>query len=1254
MKNFLISILLLCSCSTFSQSNFYEKAWAALDGNKRTEAELILKQAMKDPASSRDAFITDLYLKSYNGKENEATDFISSFYDKVPNPYPYVYALWFNKAVLGGYGKKTSGNQLKFMDQLIQDQKAPGTLVAAANYQKEMHLLFSADFDKTSPYSNAIGSIRNWQFTGPFENLSESGFYKSYGPLEHPEPGAVFKSLTNADVKWFTPANEINDGWIAVNNQFNKSSAVVYAQNFVTSPSNQTVYCNIGFAGAIKVWINDELIISEAKELVTEMDNYSVKYDLKKGINRVLVQLSYTDISYPCFTLRFTDEKYKAIPNITGSAVYSAYNKNLNSNIKYELIPHFAEKYFKDKIVEQPGNMVNYLLLADVYMRSKKLLEARDIMSVAIKQAPENSLLRMKLLEILQKENNRTLLLEEIEKIKQADPESLLVFDLNIKEYYNNEKYEDCANELARRIKLHGEDEFTSGYQILLLIHDNKYEELVKVSEKMYEKYPGNLKLVTLMYNIKKEVYKDKKAGLKIYENYMKNNYDYTTYISYADLLIEQGDIKKGLEIKERLTKIYPYDPNGLYNLSKYYYSAKQYDKAEVYLAKSLALAPYNEKYWEQSGDIKTERNQIADALNAYNQSLKFDPNQYSIISKIRKLNNKPEIQKLFPEIDITKVIKEDNPAEAKNKDYGYYYILDQKDVVIHHDGANEEFITIILKITNDKGVEKYKESSIGYDNSQTLLIEKAEIIKKSQAKIEGERNGNQIVFTNLEAGDVIVFKYRLQNYVYGRFAKEFWDKYYFGGQIYSAITKYNLLAPANQKINYVFTNSSLQPVVKDIEDFKQYSWIFEKPEPIKSEPLMPLLVDAGNILHISTIASWKEISDWYSDVSNNKSEEDFEILALYKKLFPKENQTMTQFQKAKIIYEYIESNIKYSSVSFRQSAYVPQRPSATLTTRLGDCKDLSSLFVTLARMAGINAQMVLVDTRDYGQKDMLLPSIEFNHCIAKAVLDNKSYFIELTDNYLPFTSLPNDLNGAIALEIPSRPGNEKVALVHLKAGNRTKDIIRRIIDIKPSSEGDLNVAVTTIKSGAFSSRVRQTFLHLDNEKQMKEIEKSVAGSYKNNVKLERVSFNDLDKLHDSVKYSYSYKVKNEIAEIGSLNTFRVSYPDVVASLDNFSADKRDYPIEYWSYEDADAYETTVNVTAPVGKKFVELPKEELLSFKDMKFSIQYTLKSPDKLVITRKFSNGRQQQIAPEDYAAFKVFFEKIVKAEQKFIAYK
>ena len=1156
MNRYLLIILLIISNGTFAQSN-YEKAWQALNKNKWSEAAQLLRQAMQEPSSFKDAYISNLYLQFYNGKDEQVKDFTTAFYPKVDNPYPYIYSLWFKAPVAGGYGKKQAEHQMGMLTQLIRDEKSPGTLQAAANYQVGMHYLFSNDFDRAAQYSASIGNIRKWQYTGPFENLSQSGFYKNYGPLENAGPDAVFKSLTNADVKWFTPTEENKDGWNPVSFQFNKRTAVVYAQNFVNSATDQVVYCCVGVSGSIKVWVNDELILAESVERTTELDTYIAKCELKKGNNRVLVQLGYTDNSYPNFAVRFLDNQFKIAPGITGSPTYAAYPKKTGSSPKQSDLP-FAEKYFKDKIAASPDNLVNYLLLADVYLRNRKVIEARNLVTDALKKAPDNCLFRMKMAEVLIKEENRTLLLEEVERIKQLDPQSLLVMDLNIKEHFSAQKYEDAAKELETRIKEYGEDETMAYYKLLLLIQEKKYEELVKEVEKMYEKYPNNEQVLNMVYAIKKDVYKDNKGAMKVYENYLKKNYDYSILEKYAEILSEQGEDKKVLEIKRKLTENFPHSPEEFYNLTRYYFSAKQYDKAEQSISECLALAPYNEYYWETYGDIQSEKKNVSNALEAYNKSLKFDPNQYDIINKIRKLNGKQEIYKLLPQIDINATIKADDIKQAKNVDYGWYYILDQKDVVLYPGGATEEYYTNLIRITNEKGVDRYKESSIGYGNNQSLLIEKAEVIKKSGAKIDGEKNDNEIVFANLEAGDVVVFKYRLRSYSYGRMAKEYWDRFYFGGQIFTAVGKYNLFAPADRKIYHLVNNGNIQPVIKDVDNFKQYSWESIKAEPDKDEPLMPELCDVSTTLHISTIASWKEIADWYSDISSNKAEEDFEIIALYKEIFPTGQKPMTQFQKARIIYDYIESNIRYSSVPFRQSAYVPQRPSLTLSTRLGDCKDLSSLFVTLANMAGINAQMVLINTRDNGQQQIKLPGVEFNHCIVKAVLDNKRYYIELTDNYLPFSSLPNDIIGAAMLEISYRNKDEKPELMFLPGENRTKDVIRRIMEIKPVGS-DIEVATKTIKFGSHSSSVRADYLNLDNDKQMKEMEKTVAASFKNNVKLTSIEFKGLENLADSVVYTHAYKVKNEIAEIGAMKTFKITYPDIVASLDRFSADTRTY-----------------------------------------------------------------------------------------------
>jgi len=265
MKRTILLFASLCPLFLFSQSN-YDLAWKALDQNNWAEAFNLLLKAKQDPATFNDAYVTNIYAESYKGREKEITDINKSFYPVVENPYPYLYALWFNSSVVGENGKKRFGHQVELVKQLIKDQKAPGTLVSSANYQMGLHQLFSNEFGKALDYFNSVGSIRSWQYTGPFENLSQTGHYKNYGPLEHPEPDAGFKSNTGADIKWITPAQEIREGWIPVIYQFNNETAVVYAQNFVTSPADQPVYLATGFSGSIKIWVNDELLITEAKE----------------------------------------------------------------------------------------------------------------------------------------------------------------------------------------------------------------------------------------------------------------------------------------------------------------------------------------------------------------------------------------------------------------------------------------------------------------------------------------------------------------------------------------------------------------------------------------------------------------------------------------------------------------------------------------------------------------------------------------------------------------------------------------------------------------------------------------------------------------------------------------------------------------------------------------------------------------------------------------------------------------------------
>jgi len=412
----------------------------------------------------------------------------------------------------------------------------------------------------------------------------------------------------------------------------------------------------------------------------------------------------------------------------------------------------------------------------------------------------------------------------------------------------------------------------------------------------------------------------------------------------------------------------------------------------------------------------------------------------------------------------------------------------------------------------------------------------------------------------------------------------------------------------------------------------------------------MPPLSDIGIALHISTIKSWSDVAQWYSDLSYQDLTDNFELENIYNEIFP-DKRPLSNYEKARRIHDYIITNIRYSSVSFRQSGWVPQSISQIVSTRLGDCKDLSSLFVALANKAGIAAQLVLIDTRDNGAKDMILPSLEFNHCISLAKIDGKDYYIELTDSHLPFTSLPNDLNGALCLVIPPQGQKSNSELKPLQTSDRTQDKVIRQVNVSINGK-DLKLDVIAKRYGSLVSGWREDYSTLPADKQKQDFEQSIGNGYKNPVKLEALTFSGLDDLGDSLITNYSYTIKNEVVEAGSMHMIKIPFIDLIATLENISSDERKFPVEYWSYENTDAYETTVSVQLPAGQKFIEIPTNQSFSFKESTYSLKY-IKDGDKLKIVRT-AKLQRQNIAPADYAAFKKFFNDIVEAESKYLVFK
>jgi predicted Zn-dependent protease len=1250
-KLFFLIIGFTC-CFNFSNAQDYKEIWSLINNNQRAKATSIIESKLKNNTASIDEFITYNFLQTFDGKEDNIKNFWSQV-SKSDNPDAYVYALWFTAPVIGGYGKKEP-HQLALLNHLITSSTVNGTLKAASHYSMGHHYVGSHQFPLIKKENEKIGALSNWQFVGPFNNVSGSGFNKNYGPVQDTSNATVFSSTTNAPIKWFTPIEKSTEGWILTENFISDNSgSITFAQTFVNSPIDQEVNLCTGFSGNIKVWVNDQLLISVSEERVTEIDAYNTKCRLKAGYNRVLVQVG-SDYLNTNFIIRLTDSNFAPLTTLTSVDVPQKYTKVGGESLA-DNIPIFAETYFIEKIKKDPENIINYMLLHKTYIRNKKVFEARKNIEKALTIAPNNSLLKFELSLCYLQEKNRTKLSETYEYFKQNEKQSLLGYVLRIEELKTQKKYQEVLDTTEQRIKLFGVDESAYEDKIQAYANLELVPQLVDVINEAYKKYPNNDRFVNYVFNIEKSINKDPKKALKILDNYLSKHYNYELNKLLIKEYFSQNNTKKPYQIINEQIEAWPYNPSLRWDLLSEYLGQQRYSEAYDVCKVMLKMKPYSGYYYQDLARIEEALSKYDEAIASYQKAFIYQPTLYTSRDKQRKLQNKKSLFELAPQDDIDELINKTG-KNINTEDFDYYYIKEEQNVVMYPEGGREEKFITVIKILNQRGIDAYKETYISYnENSETLVIEDAQLIKANGKRMKPEISDNQIVWTGLEANDIISIKYKKKFYLKGKFAHEFYDKYVFGSFVPIENARYTIVIPNNKTFNHEVINGTITPTITESENYKVYVWETSILNAIKEETFMPNAADFSPTLHISTINDWNEIAQWYSDIVYSKiaSDNDYEVLDVYNQLF-EGKANLSADEKARIIYNYISKNINYSSVSFRQSSITPQKASTTINTHLGDCKDLSTLFVSLANLCQLKANLVLVSTRDNGKKDMHLPSFLFNHCIVKFFDEsNVEHYLELTDRDLPFKSLPNSLFQALSLTIPSKnESGSKYSLAPINTVNKTRDKIFTKEKIEISGT-EMNITYTNCRYGSLSMQFRSSFRSMSNENIKKEMQTSISKDFSTPIKIKNVSFKALDDFYDSVSVTVDMVVSNNVKKMGAQSAFTIPFTDIIISAAPFNLEKRNYDFEYWSYEYADEYETQIEIVLPDEKVFLEIPQNENLSFNDITYSIVYNKVAPNKLLVTRK-ANINRNNITPEEYEKFKQFISKVIDKEGSYLTFK
>lgn len=253
------------------------------------------------------------------------------------------------------------------------------------------------------------------------------------------------------------------------------------------------------------------------------------------------------------------------------------------------------------------------------------------------------------------------------------------------------------------------------------------------------------------------------------------------------------------------------------------------------------------------------------------------------------------------------------------------------------------------------------------------------------------------ILIADLRVGDVLEIAYSWvgNNPVFkGRFSD-------FAGWEYTVPTEWRRVSythPTNQPVQWRMLGELGRKVPTPTESvagsMRKLVWEERGLEPLQHEEFIPDSFFAARTLQISEYSSWAEVADWATQLFQNREPLTGELQAAVQRL----RALPTVEQRVSAALSWVQTEIRYFSVSLGESSHRPHSPNETLARRYGDCKDKSFLLIELLRALDVPAQPVLLSNRAPTTPGKMLPSPHaFDHVIVQVQIGEQAYFLDPT-----------------------------------------------------------------------------------------------------------------------------------------------------------------------------------------------------------------------------------------------------------------
>lgn len=1003
---------------------------------------------------------------------------------------------------------------------------------------------------------NRMGIVRDFRMIGPFDNISGSGYKKEYPPEKEIDFSKKYHGKDGAEASWFPFYNHKTNGWLFTEYNYTAFDAILYYYSNISSEKDQTVLIGFGASGSFKVFLNDNIVLADSVFRNTGTDMFIQEVRLFKGDNKLLIKIGH-EHKNSNFLVRFMDRKGKALHSVTYNNSLGTFKKE---NKKYDKLTNSPqtekiETALCKRLEKKVPDLEAAIILMDFYNATELTDKGQKLARKVLNKHPRSSLWHSMYSESLLRSR----------KITESDTEIKTAFKLcELNSYAWQSELEILANSAGSRDVLdfisNSYKQFQDTPEALLYkyahyVRINNETEAMKIVEQLHKNYyyiDIIVSLLTTLYinqgnSVKVE------ALIKRFLKWERTSTD--IYATLANMYLNRGQKAKAVQLYKESLRYSPNSPGFYYYLAKLSLQHKEYESARKSINKALVITPTSSVMMTLKGTILKALGKKDEAIRALEQAIRYRYNNFDAWEQLLTIKGNPEL------ISLTKLPVPDSLRTAA-KDWEHIngengaILAYTKDIFLYPSRCSRERHFIMVHLPSQSAIDLWKEYALSYNSYyQDMNITRAYSKSAGGTETSADISSNMVVFKTLQPGDDIVLEWTIENYYQQSMAKQVWGQHDFSLPYPVFKTELRLVTPVEDTIPYTIWGDSVLVRSGTVEDFHitTFSREFYKNPPRETYPLID--PPSEEKVFYSTFTSWADIANWYSNVTENKLDQTLELKALADSLLS--GVTSPKERVAKI-HQYITGAIRYSFIPFRQSAWIPQPAREVLATKIGDCKDMSALGKSLLDYAGIESNLVLVNTRDQNSIFPTYIGPNFNHCILSYKLDTTIHYLDMTDNNLSADNLPRMDQGALALIIER--GNDR--LTYLPIDSSVQRTVARTITSTLDREGTLTRVVGTMKSGVFAGNMRANYRFTSQEKREKDLQKLLVKSFPN-VTIDTFALDDLDSLRHSVNYVYKYTAKNAAQFIsGNIVLLPLNIPDRITGESYPSEEERFYAID--------------------------------------------------------------------------------------------